>query len=322
MLRIDCEEKKARYDDKVLFTDNFNLFFGSKNPNKTCDINVPKSRENPNIDCHDEQAIVECFLTHNNHPDINKPISLNSLLGYPFLNDGANYLLGNFGIVMSDKEYKKQGDHKRIFLSAPICYPSAHVYPCEEDVHSEGLLLKCFLQKENNALNTENIKLLFSNVEKGRMIYSLIFDLHSSRDVCNKCIQSIYQFQEMHTDNFMNCLFEFGFHLPEDRSKFKIVFRISATSKFETYHGGAHPDLDKPLDISSSNIPSIFHSNEDMRKKLWRWYNKDNYVNLNKLILNNYTLFTNQRGKSKGIAETNKVLNNPIEISTVAFSAK
>lgn len=310
MHRINTEEKQNRYENNVLFTDNFSLFFSSTNPNKVCDMKVSKSIKEPNIDCHDEQVIAECFLTHNNDPGVKKPISVCSFLGYPFPNDGANYLFGNFGVVISDKEYKEHGDHKRTFVSAPICCPSAHVYACEEDVHSEELLLKCFLQKENNKLNLENISLLFKNIEKGRMIYSLVFDLHSSRDVCNRCAKAIYQFQTTHTDNFINFLLDSGFFVPKDKNKFKIIFRISSTLTFEPYQGSVYTKPDKPLDVASSVMPSIIHSNEEMRKKLWRWYKKESYAEFSKFSLNNYSVFTNQRGKSKGLSEIDKIINS------------
>jgi hypothetical protein len=312
---IAAEKKEGGYSRGIVFTHNLSLVYGAKShkPHKRCEI-PDAMDECSGLSTHNLQAITETFPVHQ---WLNQGTAIKTtydLAGFPFQPRNTNFLLVNIGCVITDIGHVKNGSHRRIFITTPI---RIYYSPCSptDSPHSEAFLVEDFLRRKDVVKGIINQLLEDCRIKQDahlsqRKIYTLVFDLHSTQDICDECEQKIFNFQIREVGNIKDILQEMGFKVPSDaKDSFKVVFRVSASrepsaswyrkplhqrdNKMEAARIHTH---DIPMDIRRSNSPLILHSDEKMRGDLAKWYDPKSYEGLPLFRLPSQTIFRNQCG--------------------------
>lgn len=313
VLRVVGEERELQgHQSGIVFTSQLNLIYGSKNPNKRCEIPGDYAPED-GFSVFDKMVISEAFLVNFSQTvdSLENPRGeVEEHSGLPTALEATNYLLAHVGIVISDRVRQKGGEHGRIFLRMPVYFQnSTYMQATNEREHSEAFFYRVLGIEKNLSILFKD---LFNQVRggpQGRKAYALVWDFHSSQDMCDSCEDVTYPFQTSILPTVSKILTrEFGMALSAKLRPLKTVVRVSSVrtptmsradlptrnpEPFGRVHTHKHA-----LDLKKSLMPLILHSDEQHRKQLAKWYSKKTYAQLTQksVKLDRFTVFVNKSG--------------------------
>ncbi len=311
--RVAGEELEVGgYKSGIVFTSQLNLFYGSKNPNKHCEIPGNYGLDGE-LSVFEKMVISEAFLVNFSQSvdGLEKPRGeVQEHSGLPTALDATNYLLAHVGIVFTDRVRQSGGEHRRIFLRMPVYFQnSPYLQATGEREHSEAYFYRVLGKEKNLSLLFKELFRQVPDGVQGRKVYALVWDFHSSQDMCDGCEDLTYPFQTSILPTVSKILTQdFGMALSAKLKPLKTVVRVSSvrtptmsradlpTRNPEPF-GRVHTHR-QALDLKKSQSPLILHSDEQHRKQLAKWYFKKTYEQLaqKSIRLDRFTVFLNKSG--------------------------
>jgi hypothetical protein len=292
---------------REFIAEDFILYRGAKNPKKVCEIGLERE-ETTATELHERQSLAErlIFVGKSSLEDIGR--------GYP----KATYVIANFGLAVTDRPHKKEGDHRRVFRTIPLQIPKQTITGRDQNNrgHAEEGLYEYLLKDENIALLVARFIKEFGLNGKGHKVYAVVLDLHGTYDMCMSCSEKGLDFQNKFREKFLKVLNEFGMvgltHCP---SQLPIIIRYSSDLKYHYPYSednnkrgvlmatkqatgekrdlgksdaqGTHYDLKRDINHYGANL--LIHGKEN-----WHllWDTKKMLYKGKKLSLESWTAFT------------------------------
>lgn len=232
MLTRHLECLKSLTGDRSFITADFKLYRSSKNDNKFCKIDSMLPPETA-IELHEQQSLTERLISA-------QTSKLSKIESSYFR---ATYLVGNFGLVISDIPHQQGGEHRRVFRSIPIKLPRQVITGGHTQGHAEEELYAYLLQEEHIHYLLNEFRKEHHLDALNHKVYAVIFDLHGTYDMCVSCSKRGGFFQNQFREKLLTVLpNEQMITLRKYPSQLPVIIRYSSNTN---YHYPANPNLNK-----------------------------------------------------------------------------
>ena len=191
-LELRVEQLNSIFSSREFIADDFILFLGAKNPQKSCIIDEMKD-EHSLLSLHERQSLAERLI-------VSETSNIHEIKNFK---PKFTYVIADFGLVISDVPHTLGSNHKRVFKSIPIKVPNYTVFgnPINSRRHAEEALYN-YLADHVDVLIVE-FKNRFGINTFDHKIYAVVLDLHGTFDMCMSCLKKGRNFRNFFAERYL-----------------------------------------------------------------------------------------------------------------------
>lgn len=312
LIDVCKQEIKGKGYHGFYVVDHFELWRGAKTKEKECIIDDPDYAKT-GLKLHERQSLVERVV------DLDGDEKLTALRS---VDPYYNYLVVNIGFIVTDRVWVKGGDHSRGFLTIPLVIEN--LTRNAESPHTEPTFFKYITNQTNLDRVISEFRVRYGIKAVGHKVYGIVFDFHSSYDMCNPCFDKTNSFFKKFRPFLLSALERNHFKLPHNREKnifqhydtekslipedgqeiadnchFNIIVRFSSESDHSKGVRRGKEVFTEERDIRYSDRHLFFHGSSAWHS-LWRTPSKMPKASAPEIPLENWTAISTSGGVNQG----------------------
>ncbi len=183
---------------REMIAKDFFLYRGAKKTDKIAEIDADIDDRSA-LNLHERQSLAERLI-------FIKATNIHSINARPW--PKTTYVVGSFGMVVTDRPHKKDGTHKRKFKTIPIQSEDLVITGASGTGHAEEALYTFLLEKPRVLALLAAFKQRYGISAFDHKVYGVVLDLHGTYDMCLSCAKKGLDFQNAFRELLLECFEE------------------------------------------------------------------------------------------------------------------